>query len=478
MQINKPLTVGTKLNRCGDEERALNLDEAVLAVGIGWYHFRLLLLSGSIFALDAMQIQILTFAEDGVRASFGLGSALFSLAASAVFGGMFFGSIGAGRISDMKGRKFATLVATLFITVGGTVVCTSPYFSILVIGYFILGLGSGGLHPAAALFMEFMPTHRRLIGLILFTSFFTTGMMFECLVAYALQNYSWRWLTAASLSPVIVAACALPIWDESPRFLVLNNRHEEAVAIIKKIARMNGTTHCLPTLFTVVVAHDTDGDPREASTRIETPRERSMFSDLKVLFGTTQLRHLTFILFTVWTAASLGYYGLILLVGDIKLGDMSKFASTAVVTSSEYPSFVAQYLLGTYIGRKPTFVVASAALAVLFPVIQATKSTPAPLRLFVMYITRFVVTTLFDLAWVFTPEAYPTEVRSFGYGMCSAMARISGVVAPFVALPLYDAAPWGVIALFSSVFAVTAIVSSRLPFETKDRPLSERVEVE
>lgn len=475
MQVNSPLLTAAKPIR-SDEDQTLTLDEAVLAVGIGWYHLRLLLLSGSIFALDAMQIQILTFVEDGVRSTFGLSSAMFSLGASAVFGGMFFGSIVAGRISDSKGRKFATLISTILITVGGAVVCTSPTFSVLLIGYFILGIGSGGLHPTAALFMEFMPTHRRLIGLILFTSFFTTGMMFECLVAYILQDYSWRWLTAASLSPVIIAMCALPIWDESPRFLVMHNRHEEAAAVFKKVARLNGTVDCLPPAFTVVISHSS-GVHMPANEACEEPRQRGCISDLKVLFGTPQLRKLTIILFTVWTAASLGYYGLIMIVGQTKLGDMSVFASTAVVSSSEYPSFVAQYLLGTYIGRKKTFVVTSTLLVVLFPVIQAIKSTPAPLRLFVMYVTRFVVTTLFDLAWVFTPEAYPTEIRSFGYGMCSAMARISGILAPFVALPLYDVAPWGVVTLFATVFAATAAVSSRLPFETKDRPLSEKVVV-
>lgn len=457
----------------------LLLDEAIASVGIGWYHLRLLFLSGTIFALDAMQIQILTFAEDGIRATFNLDKALFSVAASAVFAGMFFGSIAAGRISDKKGRKFATLVATLLITLGGIVVCTSPNFPVLVVGYLILGLGSGGLHPSAALFMEILPTNRRLIGLIVFTSFFTTGMMFECLIAYVLQEQSWRWLTAASLSPVLVSMIALPLWDESPRFLVLNGRTIEAAAIFEKIARMNGTRHRLPSSFTVV-SHSTSADNATHHTKLHLAAndsaEKSFVSEFKKLFSTPQIRSLTLILFMVWIAASLGYYGLILLVGEIKFGTLSKFASTAVVTSSEYPSYVAQYVLGTYIGRKKTFMVCSAILALLFPTIQAIRSSPSSLRLFVMYVTRFVVTTLFDLAWVFTPEAYPTEVRSLGYGMCSAMARISGIVAPYVALPLYDITPWGVTVFFAVVFLITAAVSSRLPFETKDRPLSEQVE--
>ena len=67
--------------------------------------------------------------------------------------------------------------------------------------------------------MEFLPTAHRLLGLIAFTSFFTTGLMMECLIAYLLSDASWRVLTAVSLAPVLLSLMLLPVWPESPRFL-------------------------------------------------------------------------------------------------------------------------------------------------------------------------------------------------------------------------------------------------------------------
>jgi len=177
--------------------------------GVGLYHLRLLFLTGAIMMLDAMQLQILTFAEDGIKATFDVDDTMFSVAASMLFAGMFFGSVVAGRVSDKWGRRRATLMAMLAIFLGGAGVIFSPWFSLLCVSYLVLGYGSGGLHPAAALFMEMLPTAYRLLGLILFTSFFTHGLMLRISSLMQAGGCWWRYRCPPFLSRYCATLCGM-----------------------------------------------------------------------------------------------------------------------------------------------------------------------------------------------------------------------------------------------------------------------------
>ncbi len=46
---------------------------------------------------------------------------------------------------------------------------------------------------------------------------------------------------------------------------------------------------------------------------------------------------------------------------------------------------------------------------------------------------RGVIAGLFQAAYVYTPEVYPTSLRSVGVGGCSALARLGAMATPYVA---------------------------------------------
>lgn len=46
---------------------------------------------------------------------------------------------------------------------------------------------------------------------------------------------------------------------------------------------------------------------------------------------------------------------------------------------------------------------------------------------------RGVIAGLFQAAYVYTPEVYPTSLRSVGVGGCSALARLGAMCTPYVA---------------------------------------------
>lgn len=46
---------------------------------------------------------------------------------------------------------------------------------------------------------------------------------------------------------------------------------------------------------------------------------------------------------------------------------------------------------------------------------------------------KFAITCSFSIIYVYTAELFPTTVRSLGLGLCNMMARVGGMLAPFMA---------------------------------------------
>ena len=47
-------------------------------------------------------------------------------------------------------------------------------------------------------------------------------------------------------------------------------------------------------------------------------------------------------------------------------------------------------------------------------------------------VARFF-TGVYEAVWyTYTPEVYPTSVRSLGFGMCSFMSKVAGLIVPLV----------------------------------------------
>ena len=82
--------------------------------------------------------------------------------------------------------------------------------------------------------------------------FFALGMLYDALLAYILVDADWRWLQLAGGIPVVLMLsyywCAVlstmpythcRIMPESPRWLISQNRVEEAKAELKRAARFN-----------------------------------------------------------------------------------------------------------------------------------------------------------------------------------------------------------------------------------------------
>lgn len=86
--------------------------------------------------------------------------------------------------------------------------------------------------------------------------------------------------------------------------------------------------------------------------------------------------------------------------------------------------------------------------------------------------SKFYLTVLSFLielqaAYVYTPEVYPTVLRSVGVGTCSGMARLGATLTPYIAQVLMKKSLHLAVAVYVMVALIAAFSCLLLPFETR-----------
>merc|ERR1712173_535460 len=89
----------------------------------------------------------------------------------------------------------------------------------------------------------------------------------------------------------------------------------------------------------------------------------------------------------------------------------------------------------------------------------------------ILFLARALGSGLFQTAYVYTPEVYPTVLRSVGVGSCSGVARFGAMLTPYIAQVLLRQSFQGAIAVYSTTTLLATVCCLLLPIETKDREM-------
>ncbi|KAG8010694.1 Synaptic vesicle 2-related protein [Nibea albiflora] len=90
-----------------------------------------------------------------------------------------------------------------------------------------------------------------------------------------------------------------------------------------------------------------------------------------------------------------------------------------------------------------------------------------------IFIARAFISGGYQVAFVYTPEVYPTENRALGLGTCSAMARVGALITPFVAQVMLRVSVRLALSLYCGFCLLAGVAALLLPIETLGRFLQE-----
>ncbi len=436
----------------------VTVQDAIDQIGYGPFQRRLLYVCGVTWAADAAEILFIGFALPSISDEFALTSLTSGLLATVTFAGMLVGAWLWGPLSDKIGRRLGFQLTVGIFAVFGLLSALAPNITWLIIFRGLTGFGLGGALPLDfSLYAEFLPTRNRGRNLVLLESFWALGTIIAAGLAWMLvPTVGWRPLLASSAFAALLVLWIRARIPESPRYLAVSGRPQEAQRVIAKVARYN---------------------ERPVPSQSISPPAKQEQATVASLFG-PQFRRSTIMLWSAWFCISLAYYGLFVWLPTVFVQQgfdvLQTYGYTFLLALAQVPGYFSAAWLVERWGRKPTLVSylgISGLATFLFALAPSTG----------LLLTGGALMSFFSLgAWgalyAYTPEMYPTVIRGTGFGYASGMTRIAGVIAPTLGaflLPLSLVAP---LTVYAVAFIVGGLVVWSLGIETRDQPLSDTME--
>jgi putative MFS transporter len=418
-------------------------------------HRRLLVGSGIGWALDAMDVGLISFVMAALAKQWSIDATQQSWIGSIGFVGMAIGASIGGLLADRIGRRNVFALTLLVYGIATGAAGFSTGLAMLIALRLVVGLGLGAELPVAStLVSEYSPSAIRGRMVVVLEAFWAVGWILAALIGYFVVPTSangWRWALFLGVIPAAYAAFVRSNLPESVRFLESKGRTEEAEAAVRSFEAASGVA------------------PVESP--VVPPRPAPPWTDL---WG-PGLRGRTTALWLTWFGVNFSYYGAFIWIPSLLVAQgyslTRSFAFTLIITLAQLPGYaVAAFLIEVW-GRRATlatFLLGSAVSAFWFG--QAGSEGTI--------IAAGCALSFFNLgAWgalyAVTPEVYPTPLRASGAGSAAAFGRIASILAPLSVPWLKSTGGTGLVfGVFGAAFVITALAALGLP-EWRGRALEE-----
>jgi MFS transporter, putative metabolite:H+ symporter len=346
---------------------------------------------------------------------------------SATFIGMVIGAAGAGWLGDKYGRRFTYQFNLAIFGLASFACAAAPDMDWLIRARFVAGVGLGAeIVIGYATMLEFTPPLKRGSWAALLSLVTNFGLFASTLISWLIiPAFGWRPMFVIAGLGAFVVLWMRKKMPESPRWLELNDRQQEASDIVgaaEEEARSRGIVLPAP------VAKPQPAAVSFASAGFIKPVIVGSFMQIALsiaIYG-----------FVAWVPTFLVQHGM----------PINRSLGQSVLMSFGGPAGAAiGWLLSDRIGRRASIIVASLLAAACGPAFAYAPSQEfAVLFGFLMFTLIYFMVAVITAGYV--PELFPTAMRMRGYGTTSTMGRLATIFVPF-----------GVVALFNAG-GVTAVV--------------------
>ncbi|XP_075994663.1 organic cation/carnitine transporter 2-like [Genypterus blacodes] len=372
------------------------------------------------------------------------------------FLGGVIGSLVSGPISDRFGRKPVLFGFTFLISFFSGTLAFAPSWPIFTLLFFMVGLGQITLYVVI-----FVLGSELLIGppRVLFSNLglpfvYVASTMLLPGSAYLLRR--WRHLSIIMATPGL--ACMLLWWwvPESPRWLVLRGRVQEAELVVRSAAQENGV-EAPPVIFLRTNAE-------------KDSLQRAPSLNCLDLLRIREVRHITLILWVIWFSSHVCYFGMSFNSTGLHGNPYLNFVLLSAV---EIPGYGLSWIVARSLPRRISFsaFLLLGALSLLLLSFISKRDPVATLSL--VLLGKFALLGGVSVLFVFTGEIFPTIIRTSALSSCTSASRLGSALSPYLLqLAAVNAfLPWLMIGALSLLCVCFCVL---LP-ETFGRPLPDTI---
>ncbi|XP_066986634.1 organic cation transporter protein-like [Macrobrachium rosenbergii] len=392
--------------------------------------------------------------------------AIYSTTQSASQIGILLGALIFGYCMDEFGRRPVILMCTVLCLLFSLGAAASPGVTLYIILRIAVSFFNVGFYTGC--FVQVMElcsvTQRSSVG-SLGGMPWSLGYMVVPGIAYVVRP--WRWLQVMYSLPTISLFSTYWFLPESPRWLISQGRHEEAVEIFSRAAKVNGRV--LPPSEALVKSLQKIA-PSQKATKPEKPSRRllSILKHFVVLLTKKEHRVKILVNYFCWCAVSMVYYGVSLNSGNLSTDPYLYMLLGGLV---EIPSYFTEWFLICRLGRRNGLMICYAICGISISAVAILLAEEDEVSYgFLMFFSltgKMAINMAFGIVYVYSAELFPTRYRTLAVGQSSMMARVGSIASPYVNDILGAAITWGPSLLFSVMSVAAAALCLLLP-ETRD----------
>ena len=193
-------------------------------------------LGGFLFGFDTA---VISGVEKSIQQLWSLSDNAHGFTVASALIGTVIGSLIAGKPAEKYGRKKVLQAIGLLYLVTSLVTALTPSWELFVTFRFLGGIGVGASSVVGPMYIsEISPANRRGRLVALFQFNVVSGILIAFLSNYFLFGVgedSWRWMLGVQAFPSLIYFIMVFVVPESPRWLMKQNRENEAKAVLSEI---------------------------------------------------------------------------------------------------------------------------------------------------------------------------------------------------------------------------------------------------
>jgi len=391
-------------------------------------------LGGLLFGYDTA---VISGAIGFLRTSFGLDAAQTGWAASSALVGCIAGAAAAGEISDRFGRRMALLVAAVLYFISAVWSALPASLTEFAVARIIGGVGVGIASIVSPLYIaEIAPAAMRGKLVSYNQMAIVLGILGVYFVNYSIAGLGdetwnvgsgWRWMFASEALPALLFFALMLFVPESPRYLVLRGKTEQARTLL---TRINGGTAAEAELAAI---RDTVAGKAESTARLFRPGLRRV---LVIGVALAILQQITGINVFMYYAPEI--------FKQLGSGTDTALLQTVVIGACNVAFTVVAIRTVDRLGRRPLMITGATGMGLSLTglgIAAYTGSTQLWVLIFILgYIASFAM-SLGPVVWVILAEIFPTSIR----GRAMSIAVLTLWTSNYVisqTFPMINEDPW------------------------------------
>ena len=504
-----------------------SLSEAIDALGFGLFQIALAFGLGVVYLADAMEIMVLPVLGPLLECTWDISKTNVAFLTTCMMIGMAIGAPLWGYVSDVFGRKRILVASGVLLLAFGTASVFAPTFDWFLILRLLCGFCISSFPQCDVLLAEYMPSYARGRAVTFMSFVFACGGTLVILSSWATISApeDWRKLLFICVSPVIIFLGICYWLPESLLYMSNHGQNEKAEDSLKLVASINRKKNLLQDMKISTVLSDCQIPNSSESCY------GKIYNDIYLILQPNRLL-VTLVIWSMWFLNGVSIYGIMLSspeilkwvdkcdenvnnqtqghlihevmgilntteenegqinitingssnsgkdTSDVDLEQCKLFSSEdykGIIWASlgEVPGMLISVCILDIVGRKATYLVSTGIFTIsLLPLCINPCAIPKTWVVILLFCSRGSAVMWNTTNFVYTPESYPTKIRSSALGVGSGIMRVGVMITPFIAQVLMPVLVSLGTFTYVAVGAIAFILSLLLPSETMRVDLS------